>query len=71
MDETMSAIMEAAANDASPASDASLHDIIECGKKALRDKRSDELTFDLFGLDGVRLPLKGEHGSRLISRRGG
>jgi hypothetical protein len=58
MEETMSAILEAAANGASPASYAPLPEIIELGKKALRDKRSDELAFDLLGLDGVRLPLK-------------
>jgi hypothetical protein len=56
----MSAILEAAANGASPASDAPLRKIIEFGKKALHDERSDELAFDLLGLDGVRLPLKGD-----------
>jgi hypothetical protein len=54
----MSAILEAAANGASLASDAPLRKIIEFGRKALRDERSDELAFDLLGLDGVRLPLK-------------
>ena len=37
--------------------DGPLSQIIELGRKALRQKRSDELAFDLLGLDGVRLPL--------------
>ena len=60
----MSATIEAAAVGAFPASDAPLHEIIESGKKALRHRRSDELAFDLLGLDGLRLPLR-RHGSRL------
>jgi hypothetical protein len=38
--------------------DEPLCEIIELGRKALRQKRSDEVAFDLLGLDGVRLPLE-------------
>jgi hypothetical protein len=38
--------------------DARLDKIVELGKKALRQKRSDELASDLLGLDGVSLPLR-------------
>ena len=34
-----------------------LSEIIELGKKARREKQSDERAFDLLALDGVRLPL--------------
>ena len=42
--------------------DGPLSQIIEFGRKALRQKRSDELAFDLLGLDGVRLPLEPTQG---------
>ena len=38
--------------------DGPLSQIIELGRKALRQKRSGELAFDLLALDGVRLPLE-------------
>jgi hypothetical protein len=38
--------------------DGPLGQIIELGRKAMRQERSDELAFDLLGLDGVRLPLE-------------
>jgi hypothetical protein len=44
-------------SDTPSADEAPLHEVIEFGRKALRDKRSDERAFDLLALDGVRLPL--------------
>jgi len=38
--------------------DEPLCEIIELGREALRQKRSDEVAFDLLGLDGVSLPLE-------------
>ena len=42
--------------------DGPLSQIIELGRKALRQKWSDERAFDLLGLDGVRLPLEPTQG---------
>ena len=38
--------------------DEPLCEIIELGREASRQKRSDEVAFALLGLDGVRLPLE-------------
>ena len=43
--------------------DEPLCEIIELGREALRQKRSDELAFDLLGLDGVWLPLDAKRAS--------
>ena len=53
----MSAIIQAVMSGTPSADEAPLREVIEFGRKALRDKRSDERAFDLLGLDGVRLPL--------------
>jgi hypothetical protein len=43
--------------------DTPLCEIIELGREALRQKRSDEVAFDLLGLDGVWLPLEAKRAS--------
>jgi hypothetical protein len=43
--------------------DVHLCEIIELGREALRQKRSDEVAFDLLGLDGVWLPLEAKRAS--------
>jgi hypothetical protein len=53
----VAAILKVPASDLGSADDQALNEIIEFGKKALRQKRSEELAFDLLGLDGVPLPL--------------
>ena len=40
-----------------PDDDRGLKKIIELGKHALRQRRAEELAFDLLGLDGVRVAL--------------
>ena len=35
-----------------------LREIIQLGRKALRQRQADELASDLLGLDGVSLPLE-------------
>ena len=40
-----------------PDDDWDLKKIIELGKHALRQRRAEELAFDLLGLDGVRVAL--------------
>lgn len=47
----------AAASSSSRPNKARLREIIELGREALRQRRADELAFDLLGLDGVSLPL--------------
>jgi hypothetical protein len=37
---------------------ARLREIIELGRKALRQRQADELASNLLGLDGVSLPLE-------------
>jgi hypothetical protein len=54
----MIAIMKVLLSGSPPVDDAPLNEIIELGRKALRQKRSEELAFKLLGLDGVRLPLE-------------
>ena len=62
LEETMSAMIEAAMNGASSGDGASSNDdqgldeIIEFGRKALRVTRTEELALDLLALDGVWLP---------------
>ena len=53
----MSGIMEAFASGWAWFDEGLLSEIIELGKKARREKQSDERAFDLLALDGVRLPL--------------
>jgi hypothetical protein len=43
--------------------DVHLCEIIELGREALRQKHSDEVAFDLLGLDGVWLPLEAKRAS--------
>jgi hypothetical protein len=57
MENAMSGIMEAFASGSAWFDDGPLNEIIELGKKARREKQSDERAFDLLALDGVRLPL--------------
>jgi hypothetical protein len=54
----MSAVIKALVNGTALVDDAALDEIIELGTKALRERESDKLVFDLLALDGVRLPLK-------------
>ena len=42
----------------SPGDDEPLDEIIELGRKAVQERRTEELVLDLLALDGVRLPLK-------------
>ena len=58
----MSAIIKMLASGSISADEAPLNEIIEFGRKALRQKRSEELAFDLLGLDGVQLPLDQDTG---------
>ena len=53
----MSAVIEALVNGSALVDDAPLDEIIELGKRALREKMADELALDLLALDGVQLPL--------------
>ena len=57
MEDVMSAIREAFASGSAWFDEGLLSEIIELGKKARREKQSDERAFDLLALDGVRLPL--------------
>jgi hypothetical protein len=57
MENAMSGIMEAFASGSAWFDDEPLNEIIALGKKARREKQSDERAFDLLALDGVRLPL--------------
>ena len=45
-----------------PDDDWGLKKIIELGKHALRQRRAEELAFDLLGLDGVRVALDEDPG---------
>ena len=57
VENAMSGIMEAFASGSAWFDEGLLSEIIELGKKARREKQSDERAFDLLALDGVRLPL--------------
>jgi hypothetical protein len=59
----MAAILKVLASDPSSGDDRALNEIIEFGKKALRQRWSEELAFDLLGLDGVPLPLGTKQGA--------
>jgi hypothetical protein len=54
--ETTMSVFEAASSSSRP-NKARLREIIELGREALRQRRADELAFDLLGMDGVSLPL--------------
>ena len=54
----MSTIIKAVTNGFSPSDSEPIDEIIELGRKALRERRYSEMALDLLALDGVRLPLK-------------
>jgi hypothetical protein len=58
MEKTMWTIINAVTNGFSPSDSEPIDEIIELGRKALRERRYSELALDLLALDGVRLPLK-------------
>jgi hypothetical protein len=62
------ALIEALADHSTSADDVPLNEIIDFGRKALRQRQSEELAFALLGLDGVRLPLEAP---RLTARDSG
>jgi hypothetical protein len=68
MEKDMSVIIKMPVSGSISADEALLDEIIEFGRKALRQKRSEELAFDLLGLDGVQLPLDHDIGTVNLAR---